>query len=282
MPRIQENEEYLTKVKSFKEAQEKWLQVEIGRSKDLSNTEINNIKILYRITPPPINKGRYSYWLAECHCGCFFPISSKNILNGNTKSCGCLSTEHAKKIAEDRRKETIKKYLGKKFFHWTVIDVDETMEGKGVYFICECDCKNHTRRSMRAYSFEDGRSCSCGCANIKSYGELCISKILEENNINYKKEQIFDDCINPKTNKPLRFDFYINNQYLIEYDGRQHFQVEENGYVQTEEELKDLQFRDNIKNQYCQEHHIPLIRIPYTHLKIKLEDLQLETSNFIM
>ena len=36
-----------------------------------------------------------------------------------------------------------------------------------------------------------------------------------------------------------------------------------------------------IKNQYCKTNHIPLIRIPYTHLpNIKIEDLLLETTNW--
>ena len=33
----------------------------------------------------------------------------------------------------------------------------------------------------------------------------------------------------------------------------------------TEEGFKDLQFRDEYKNQYCIDNNIPLIRIPYTH-----------------
>jgi len=38
-----------------------------------------------------------------------------------------------------------------------------------------------------------------------------------------------------------------------------------------------------IKNQWCKNNNIPLIRIPYTHLQnLCLEDLQLETSKFII
>ena len=37
-----------------------------------------------------------------------------------------------------------------------------------------------------------------------------------------------------------------------------------------------------MKNEYCIIHNIPLIRIPYTQLdSLSIEDLQLETSNFI-
>jgi len=38
-----------------------------------------------------------------------------------------------------------------------------------------------------------------------------------------------------------------------------------------------------IKNQWCKNNNIPLIRIPYTHLEdLRLEDLLLETSQFII
>lgn len=37
-----------------------------------------------------------------------------------------------------------------------------------------------------------------------------------------------------------------------------------------------------IKNQYCIDNQIPIIRIPYTHFNdLCIEDLQLDTSNFI-
>lgn len=46
--------------------------------------------------------------------------------------------------------------------------------------------------------------------------------------------------------------------------------------------MSAFQERDKIKNNYCLEHKIPLIRIPYTYLsKINIIDLKLETSSFV-
>ena len=53
-----------------------------------------------------------------------------------------------------------------------------------------------------------------------SHGEIEISTILKEYNIPFEMEKTFKTCINPKTKKLLRFDFYVNNQYLIEFDGK--------------------------------------------------------------
>ena len=97
-----------------------------------------------------------------------------------------------------------------------------------------------------------------------------ISKEIEDH-INDIKEDLIK-------NKDLElFDFYIDDKYLIEYDGKQHFKNE--GFFDYESTHR----HDLIKNQWCKDNNIPLIRIPYTHYdNLCLEDLLLETSNFIV
>lgn len=47
--------------------------------------------------------------------------------------------------------------------------------------------------------------------------------------------------------------------------------------------LEEQKEKDNYKNDWCKNNNIPLIRIPYTHLKdLCIEDLLLETSTFII
>lgn len=67
----------------------------------------------------------------------------------------------------------------------------------------------------------NGEVKSCGC--LKSQGELAIKTLLLENNIPFVQEKTFSSCIFPDSNKMARFDFFVNNQYLIEFDGIQHF-----------------------------------------------------------
>ena len=74
-----------------------------------------------------------------------------------------------------------------------------------------------------------------------------------------------------------RFDFYINDKYLIEYDGEQHFYKASNDRYN----FKETQKRDYYKNQWCKENNIPLIRIPYTAYEtLSIEDLLLETTKY--
>ena len=47
-----------------------------------------------------------------------------------------------------------------------------------------------------------------------------------------------------------------------------------NTWTKTNEEIKDLLERDVIKNKFCIEHNIPLVRIPYNKLQsLTLDDL---------
>lgn len=49
------------------------------------------------------------------------------------------------------------------------------------------------------------------------------------------------------------------------------------------EKTKQTQKHDKIKNNWCKENNIPIIRIPYTKLhNIQIEDLLLDTSNYII
>jgi len=78
------------------------------------------------------------------------------------------------------------------------------------------------------------------------------------------------------------FDFYVDNKYIIEYDGETHYKYNLHGW-HNQEQLKAQQERDMIKNQWCKENNIPLIRIPYTHYEnLCIDDLKIETSEFIV
>lgn len=110
-----------------------------------------------------------------------------------------------------------------------------------------------------------------------SKGERKIAFILDNAGINYQREKTFPDFKYEDTCFSPRFDFYVNDKYIIEYDGEQHFQ--EIKYYNSS--LEKNQEHDKIKNNYCFANNIPIIRIPYTHYNnLCLEDLLLETTSF--
>ena len=61
---------------------------------------------------------------------------------------------------------------------------------------------------------------------------------------------------------------------LIEYDGRQHFEVVD--IWGGEEGLKKIKINDNIKNNYCEKNGIPLLRISH------LEDVDSKLNDFLV
>jgi hypothetical protein len=94
------------------------------------------------------------------------------------------------------------------------------------------------------------------CCKYSSKGENEVGKYLDDNNIDYIKEKKFDDL------GLKRFDFYLPNLNMcVEYDGIFHFEAFDfNG---GEETLIKTQEYDMIKNQYCEDNNIKLLRIPY-------------------
>ena len=80
--------------------------------------------------------------------------------------------------------------------------------GKEITWLCKCDCGKESvviGRDLRS-----GNTKSCGC--IKSFGEQKIISLLQQYGIPFEKEKIFDKQTN------YRYDFYIDNKYVIEYD----------------------------------------------------------------
>lgn len=101
---------------------------------------------------------------------------------------------------------------------------------------------------------------------------LKIYYFLLEKNIKFEIEKKFDNCKNPKTNQNLFFDFYLPDLNIcIEYDGEQHFMYVPKYHGENKKEgllkLQAQQERDKIKNVYCEENSLRLIRINFENKK---------------
>lgn len=105
-----------------------------------------------------------------------------------------------------------------------------------------------------------------GCPNCKrSIGELIIKKYLDDNKISYEHQKFFKDLTNGNK-RYLFFDYYLPEYNIcIEFDGIQHFKpvLRFGGDDSFEKMIKN----DKIKNKYCFDKKIKLIRIPYNEIK---------------
>lgn len=99
---------------------------------------------------------------------------------------------------------------------------------------------------------------------LMSRGEIKISHWLKNHQIDYYSQYKFKQC---RYKLLLRFDFYLPELNIcIEYDGEQHYKpIKFDGKTMSraKREFDLCQIRDKIKNQFCLENNIKLIRIPY-------------------
>jgi len=97
-----------------------------------------------------------------------------------------------------------------------------------------------------------------------SDGEKAVAYFLRKSLLEFRREWYWPGLINPKTQQPLFFDFYLPAlRMVIEYDGPHHFEP-----VYGLKALHEQQYRDKLKKQFCKKKKIKLLRIPYHTLNI--------------
>lgn len=229
----------------------------MGKPLDLLNKKFGRLLVIEKTDK---RRNGLIIWKCQCDCGNIIEVQGSSLTNGNTKSCGCLNID---KIKERNHSKTSIK-IGNVYGLLTVIGDGEFREicGKQRHFsLCRCSCGNQLL--VMDNQLQTGNKKSCGC--LKSDGETIIMEILDDNDITYIKEYSFSDLIGKRGNK-LRFDFAIfqdrNLLFLIEFDGRQHYE-DKQGIWGEADPLADIQQRDLIKNLYCLQNNIVLKRIPY-------------------
>lgn len=117
-------------------------------------------------------------------------------------------------------------------------------------------CGNIFTTSLVLFTQHGGQLCQ-DCYRKESIGENKIRKFLETHNIRFNPEHWFNDC---RDQWPLRFDFYLPEMNtVIEFDGEQHYV--DNHYFDFVYDTNKK--HDAIKNEYCEQKGISMIRIPY-------------------
>ena len=219
---------------------------------DYKDAATNSLRYL---CPEHVDKGEQS-------------ISLGHFLNGK----GCYYC--GRKITEDAHRIPI-----------NVLDKDckELCESKG--FIYKGHCYNDQKRlcikyicpkhqeagiqTMQKGNMKRDNIVGCPyCFDTKKFvfskGEKAIENYLQNKSINYLKQYIFLDCIDERY---LPFDFYLPDYIMcIEYDGQHHYKPTRfNGVSEEQAIINHLSTvrHDKMKNDYCINHDIDLLRIPY-------------------
>lgn len=247
--------------------------VNVGKAKDLSNRVIGRLTVLWRVKILNHDYGKEVFWLCLCECGNLIAVAAQSLTRINpTQSCGCLQKEVISKLGQSSRTDlTGKIHNGIEFLRFNQqYKIDHHIKSKNAYWDCKCHCG----QIFTANSGEilQNRIISCGCLGTsKSKGEVIIENILKEHNIKYIYDLGYFKDLKLPSGVTGRYDFILlddnNEPYrIIEFDGRQHY-TSSNSFDKTEQDFQDRLLNDKIKNEYALQHHIPLVRIPYTELK---------------
>lgn len=136
-------------------------------SKDLSGQRFDRLVAIKPIsTKRGVRKNGKPYslgvvWECECDCGNPAEVLATHLINGETKSCGCLATDIAKENFLKNRKPP-EDLSGNKYGFLTVVSMDSVRRGHNVYWWCQCDCGGELK-SICASHLKSGKITSCGC-----------------------------------------------------------------------------------------------------------------------
>ena len=173
--------------------------------------------------------------------GSFYQTPNNHLKGQDCKKCKKMTTQ-------DFINKSIK--IHKKKYNYQFVEYLNTRMKVKIF------CYSHGIFEQNPYSHLDGVGCPT-CQESK--GERIIRNYLDKNGIKYNSQYVFEECI---SKKKLKFDFFLpEKNTCIEYDGRQHFEPVKfyGGIDNFEEQIK----RDLIKNEYCIDNNIKLIRISY-------------------
>lgn len=251
-------------------------------------------------------KGGKRYW--ACHClACGNPYTEKREDNlkigaiggkvyasgrrcNGTRSCGCKQNKQFKNanitgiISED--------LTGQILNSWKIIEKTFMKDSNRSYkYLVQSTIKPEYYDILSIRHLKDGYVAQAKLAN-KNYQDIQkfyfepkvnlsgpekkMLSMLKENGITGQGQVRYVNC---KDKLPLPFDFVINTEisYIIEVDGQQHFRPAWNG----EEGFLIIRAHDLIKNKFCFDNNIPLIRIP-DNIEYTKEDLIPETTRFLL
>lgn len=134
------------------------------KTKDLTGQRFGKLVVVRSIS----ERGRRGdvVWECQCDCGGRKRVLTTRLTNGDTRSCGCLMQETAKR--------RISNIAGQRFGKLTAIRPTDMRSGTAVVWECQCACGGTSFVSVQ--SLKRGATRSCGCLH-------------RENPVNASREQ---------------------------------------------------------------------------------------------
>jgi len=222
----------------------------IKRSIAIHGDKYNYDKVVY--------KNPNSKVLIYCRkCNRYFTQEARHHMAGS----GCQRCNGTERLTNEVFLERATERFGDKFDYSKVNIVNSDTK-------IIIGCKKHGFFSQLPGEHLKSNGCPmCSFSN----GEKEVAELLKFNNIEFEPQKKFIGC-SYKGN--LRFDFYLPQYNLcIEYDGIQHYEVVK--YFGGQKGFNKRHKKDLIKNEYCYNNDIVLLRIRYD------QDIYTEINKYI-
>lgn len=129
----------------------------MSKFKDLTGQRFGKLMVVSRaddyIKP---NGTKIIQWKCVCDCGNEVVVRGEYLRSGDTKSCGCLTSENL---------------VGMKFGRLTVMDREspKSKKAKGLW-VCKCECGNVIK--VNTSDLKSGNTTSCGCKRKETLRQL--------------------------------------------------------------------------------------------------------------
>lgn len=198
-----------------------------------------------------------------CQCGNECVVKGADLRAKRVSSCGCLQKERSLRNLQNPNCYDLIDEIGNRYGDLIVLSLNHINKSGNAHWLCQCSCGR--TRVVVGVELRRGTIVSCRSCATKSKGEKKIQNILRNNNIKYEEQYVFND-LRGKNNRRLPFDLAVLHEdstiwCLIEYQGEQHYKDIE--YFKSSEPLEIRQAVDRKKKEYCEQHDIKLIVIPY-------------------
>jgi len=182
--------------------------------------------------------------------------------NSHTEGHGCYKCSQEKNVIKANKNKivTTKLFIKRaKMIHGNKYNYSKTRyirSNQKVHIICP----KHGEFWQTPNNHID---CRNSCPKCKeSRGETAVRTFLESNDIKFKTNYSINGC---KRRRKLLFDFYLpEHNIYIEFDGKQHYVP---FYLFSKSSFFMTQESDKIKNKFCSENNVELIRIPFWKIK---------------
>ena len=134
-----------------------------GKKNYIENIEGQRFGLWTVLQKDITKKGEGTFYICKCDCGTIKSVSQYSLIRGLSKSCGCV-----KSIPKDD-------LTGRRFGILTVVGIDKSKKGHGIYWECKCDCGNTA--SYHRGPLVKGMVKSCGCLSKKMSSERAFIDI---------------------------------------------------------------------------------------------------------